>query len=164
MPRRPTLHAAVLALGAATALAACGDALEGTGPVIEALPFVEATVSPARATAGSPVTVDVVFRNGARTPLTIGGGPFASLEVRDAAGRVVALGRFGPEPLIAYAPVTLAPGETARSQVTWSGELTENAVGRAAPGRYQVRAAVHVLGPSQGTLYSGPVPLELLAP
>jgi hypothetical protein len=155
------------ALLAAALLGAAGCRDAGTGPetAVEPTPFVEATLSTQRVTVGTPIVVDVLFRNAASTPLTIGGGPFAQLEVREeATGRLVARGRFEPLPLVLYLPRTLTPGETARDRTPWAGERTEGGASRAAPGRYLIRAAVTTLGPEEREVYSAPVTVELVAP
>jgi len=156
---------AVLLAAALLGAAGCRDA--GTGPdtAVEATPFIEASLSARRVSVGTPVMVEVLFRNATSAQLTIGGGPFAQLEVREeATSRLVARGRFEPLPLVNYLPRTLAPGETVRDRTPWTGELTEGATGRAAPGRYLVRVAVTVLGPEERVIYGAPLTLELVAP
>ncbi len=127
-------------------------------------PTVVASVGRAEVQVGETVAVDVTVTNETSRPIEVPNFPIAFLEVRDAAGRVVAFGRFGFVAPIWRPPLRLGPGETATDRAPWAGELT-GASTRAAAGRYQIRAAVPLLGVRAKTfVYSAPVSVVLTSP
>jgi hypothetical protein len=120
-------------------------------------PTVVASVARAEVRVGETVTVDVTVANETSRPIEVFGGPTAFLEVRDAAGRVVAFGRFEIVSLVGRLPLRLDPGETVVDRAPWAGELAGSTT-RAAPGSYQIRAAVPLLVVRRYALvYSAPV-------
>lgn len=156
----PMRHAASLAAILIAAVACSGP----TEPFPR--PTVVASVSRAEVKVGETVTVDVTVTNETSRPIKVPDFPTAFLEVRDAAGRLVAFGRFEIVALIARPPLRLEPGETVTDRVPWAGELT-GANTRAAAGTYQIRAAVPVLGVRANAFvysYSAPVSVVLTSP
>jgi hypothetical protein len=151
---RPLSYLAIATLFAG----ACRSASEPA-----AVPTVRASVAQSTVTAGQAVLVDVTVTNETSVPMEIFGGPMAFLEVRDAADRVVAFGRFEVFDMALRPPLRLGPGETRTDRAPWAGELTGETRRRAPPGTYQLRAAVAVVSAS-ARVYSAPVTVVLTPP
>jgi len=150
-------------LGAALLLPAGCSAGTGPAPALR----VMAALDRPQVAVGDTVTILVEAVNAGDRALRVpGGGGEAFLEVRDARGRVVEFGRrVGPTIMLGYPPRMLGPGERLSDRPRWAGELQAPAGAVAAPGVYQVRAAIPVVdGDRRGYAYSNAVELRLTAP
>jgi hypothetical protein len=139
-----------LSLIALVFAAACQGAVE---PVV--LPSVSATLAQAEVRVGQTLTVDVTLTNDTSRPIEVP-DRMAMLEVSDAAGRVVAFGRFGMMTMQKGPDRRLEPGATATDRLLWTGEQNVSST-QEAIGTYTVRAAVLVLGGGNALAYSPPV-------
>jgi hypothetical protein len=76
----------------------------------------------------------------------------------------VAFGRFGIFTMSAHLPRRLAPGESIVDRPEWAGQLT-GTNDLAPPGRYQIRAVVHLIGVRvNAVVYSGPMAVVITPP
>ena len=128
---------------------------------------VTATPSRTQFPAGEAIEVKVTVANASSDTVWVPGGFLASLEIRDAAGRIVAFGRFQLLTLAARPPRPLAPSESVVDRAPWAGELNVAPVQgtQAAPGTYRIRAAVPLLGRGGNAYaYSAPITVELTPP
>lgn len=127
---------------------------------------VAVTPSRTRLPAGEAVVIEAVITNVSSDTAWVPGSFPTFLEVRDAAGHVVAFGRFAIVPLVALPPRPLAPREEVVDRALWAGELNASPARNApaAPGVYHIRAAVPLLRRrSEAYAYSPPVAVELVA-
>jgi hypothetical protein len=143
-----------LSLIALVVIVACQGVAE---PVV--MPSVSATVAQTTVPVGQTLMVDVTLTNDTSAPIEV---PFhmSMLEVSDAAGRVVARGRFGITTMELGPVRRLEPGETATDRLSWAGEQNVLRIEETI-GTYSVRAMVRVLSPDNALAYSPPVTVAL---